>query len=49
MEAWISLIGNVGFPITVSLYLLFRMEGKLQELTNSINVLSTVINNISQN
>lgn len=38
-----SMIGNVGFPIAVSVYLLVRVEGKLEILTNSINNLSTVI------
>ena len=38
-----SMIGNVGFPIAVSVYLLVRVEGKLEVLTNSINNLSTVI------
>lgn len=44
MEGFISLIGNVGFPIAVSLYLLIRIEGKLESLTTSINTLSTALN-----
>ncbi|AYD39345.1 YvrJ family protein [Clostridium fermenticellae] len=39
----VSIIGNVGFPIAVSIYLLVRFEGKLEILTNSINNLSNVI------
>lgn len=35
-----SLIANLGFPIAISLYLLVRIEGKLQALTDSINDLS---------
>lgn len=35
-----SLIANVGFPIAISMYLLIRIEGKLQGLTESINELS---------
>ncbi|KOA19109.1 YvrJ protein family protein [Clostridium homopropionicum DSM 5847] len=46
MEALVGLIGNVGFPIAVSIYLLVRIESKLEKLTNSINQLSSVINNI---
>lgn len=46
MESLISLVGNVGFPIAVSLYLLIRIEGKLESLTTSINTLSNVITNI---
>ena len=29
MEEWIKMIGNVGFPIVVTLYLLHRIESKL--------------------
>jgi hypothetical protein len=39
-----TLIANVGFPIAVSMYLLVRIEQKLQVLSDSINDLS---NNIS--
>ncbi|MGL5752711.1 MAG: YvrJ family protein [Paraclostridium sp.] len=35
-----SLVANVGFPIAISMYLLIRIEGKLQGLTESINELS---------
>lgn len=35
-----SLIANVGFPIAISMYLLIRIESKLQSLTESINELS---------
>lgn len=37
---WQSLIANIGFPITLSMYLLVRIEGKLSMLTDSINELS---------
>jgi hypothetical protein len=39
-----TLIADVGFPIAVSMYLLVRIEQKLQVLSDSINDLS---NNIS--
>jgi hypothetical protein len=39
----VNLIGNVGFPIAVSLYLLVRIEGKLENLTKSINELAGVM------
>lgn len=32
-----SIIASVGFPIALSMYLLVRIEGKLQTLTDSIN------------
>lgn len=48
MDGLVSLIGNVGFPIAVSIYLLVRIEGKLENLTTSINNLSAVINRIEK-
>ena len=35
-----SIIASVGFPIALIMYLLVRIEGKLQTLTDSINELS---------
>ena len=35
-----NLIASVGFPITLSMYLLVRIEAKLQTLSDSINELS---------
>ena len=46
MDTLMSIIGNVGFPIAVSVYLLVRVEAKLESLTNSINTLSNVITNV---
>ncbi|MGL4570130.1 YvrJ family protein [Clostridium sp.] len=43
MESFVQVIGNVGFPIAISLYLLMRIEGKLEVLSNSINNLSNVM------
>lgn len=43
MEEIVTLVGNVGFPIAISMYLLVRIEGKIEHLTNSINLLSKVI------
>lgn len=40
----LNMIGNLGFPIAVSVYLLVRLEGKLEVLTQSINNLSSVLN-----
>lgn len=39
-----TLIANVGFPIAISMYLLIRIESKLQVLSDSINELSKNIN-----
>lgn len=48
MEAFQTIISNLGFPIAISLYLLVRIEGKLQALTDSINALSHNIINMSK-
>lgn len=45
MENLYSSIANLGFPIVVSIYLLVRIEGKLNDLTESIMELSKAINN----
>ncbi len=44
MDELISMIANIGFPIVVSIYLLVRIEEKLDLLSNSILELSNVIN-----
>ncbi len=43
MEEILNLVGNFGFPIAVSAYLLVRIEGKLNELSTSIMELAKVI------
>lgn len=43
MEELLVQIGNVGFPIVVSMYLLVRLEGKMEELTKSITKLTDVL------
>ncbi|MGL5153245.1 MAG: YvrJ family protein [Clostridium sp.] len=39
----VSLIGNVGFPVAVSAYLLIRLEKQITSLSSSINHLNTMI------
>ncbi|TPV44224.1 YvrJ family protein [Bacillus dicomae] len=39
MDEWIKLIGNVGFPIVVTLYLLHRIESKLDGVIVAIEKL----------
>ena len=46
MEIIETLIANVGFPVAVSIYLLIRLESKLETLTDSINKLSNNIINL---
>jgi len=43
VEGFISQIGNYGFPMVLSIYLLVRVESKLEELTKSIYQLSQVL------
>ena len=43
MEVIYSSIANVGFPIVISVYLLVRIEGKLDELSKSITDLANAI------
>lgn len=43
MEEMMGAIGNVGFPIAVSIYLLVRVESKMDRLTQSIQELAHVI------
>lgn len=38
-----NLIGNVGFPVAISGYLLIRLEKNIENLTASINKLNTII------
>ena len=43
MNDFVSAIGNVGFPIVVTGFLLLRMETKLDQLTGSIQKLADAI------
>lgn len=40
---FVQLIGNLGFPIAISVYLLIRLEKRIELLTNSINHLTNSI------
>ncbi|SHF65728.1 YvrJ protein family protein [Caldanaerobius fijiensis DSM 17918] len=46
MEDILSQVANLGFPIVVSIYLLVRIENKLDTLTQSINELARVIDTL---
>ena len=43
MEAWFSLIGEYGFPVVVTFYLLYRIEKKLDTLNQSVVYLSKIV------
>ncbi|WP_081704461.1 MULTISPECIES: YvrJ family protein [Sediminibacillus] len=38
---WVTLLGNFGFPIAVTVYLFFRFERKIENLETVIYELST--------
>lgn len=42
-----QLVANLGFPAIVTMYLLIRIEGKLENLSISINSLSSNINELN--
>jgi hypothetical protein len=43
MDVLISAVSDIGFPMVVAIYLLTRIEGKMESLTLSINNLSTIL------
>jgi len=43
MEQMFELISNLGFPIVVSVYLLVRIENRLETLSQAINGLAKAV------
>ncbi|WP_413527145.1 YvrJ family protein [Marinilactibacillus psychrotolerans] len=43
VSAVIEMIENVGFPIFISLFLLYRMEAKLNAVVEAVNQLTAVL------
>jgi hypothetical protein len=43
MEMWLPLLSEYGFPIMITLYLLHRIEKKLELLNDSVNQLALVL------
>ncbi|MDN5348147.1 MAG: hypothetical protein PWP65_1711 [Clostridia bacterium] len=43
MENLWAQVGNYGFPMVITLYLLMRVEKKLDELTGAINSLARIL------
>ena len=39
----ISLMGNLGFPVAITAYLLVRLQKQINSLASSINKLNTII------
>ncbi len=49
MEELLSPIANLGFPIVLSVYLLVRLEGKMEKLSESIVRLSGSLDLLRKN
>ncbi len=43
MEQVLGMIANLGFPIVISVYLLVRIENRMENLTESIQSLTRAI------
>ncbi|UOY92329.1 YvrJ family protein [Ectobacillus sp. JY-23] len=43
IETWIVALGNFGFPIVLTIYLLVRFEKKIEFLTEAINSLKDAV------
>ncbi|HZJ56664.1 MAG TPA: YvrJ family protein [Clostridia bacterium] len=43
MEQVLGLVANLGFPIVVSVYLLVRIENRMESLTESIHQLAEAV------
>ena len=41
MEDWVGFIGNVGFPIVLSIYLLNRIESRLDHMIAELSQISS--------
>ena len=48
VQGWVSLLGNFGFPVVISIYLLVRFERKIETLENTIQSLTEVIRAIKE-
>ena len=49
MQEIVSLIANVGFPIAITLYVLMRLETKIEKLNDNIVQLTNVIEVMKNN
>ncbi len=49
MQEIVALIANVGFPIAITLYVLMRLETKMEKLNDNIAQLTNVIEVMKNN
>jgi len=47
VEEFTFLIANMGFPIAISIFLLVRLEGKMDELTCSVKDLARAVSKMA--
>lgn len=40
---WVTIIGNFGFPIAITIYLFYRFERKIEKLEDVVSQLNEVI------
>ncbi|MGG2057911.1 YvrJ family protein [Priestia megaterium] len=43
---WVNILGNFGFPIVITFYLLFRVEKKIEALESVISALASAIEKV---
>lgn len=43
MNDFVSVVGNLGFPVVITAYVLIKLEKQLASLTSSINKLNTIV------
>ncbi|WP_084786605.1 YvrJ family protein [Bacillus tuaregi] len=48
LNIWLEAIGNVGFPVLVTFYLLMRFEKKIDILTETIDKLIEITRKIEE-
>mgnify|MGYP003759814467 CR=1 FL=1 len=48
MEQMLGFVANLGFPIVVSVYLLVRIENRMESLTESIHQLAQAVAALKQ-
>lgn len=48
MEQILGLVANLGFPIAVSVYLLVRIENRMEGLTDSIHLLAEAVTTMKE-
>lgn len=43
MKEWVNFIANVGFPIFITVYLLFRLEAVMDKVMDSLDELKQTL------